>query len=193
MQLLCLYEQGDGSKVHCRVQSDSNSSLAQQQWSLRFTATCTSAKTADVLLQFLEWRFAQQLDGPGLINAPYSDVREELLAFVKRLEPDRAEHPQSVRVLPSTKRFPHGHGLALRLLAGLVALLLFMTSIGLQVLVCFYYPIIIALRRNRSPLYTAAESAYIFTVLDWSTSVRAVVRIALGQRRLWPAAQPPST
>lgn len=186
MQLLCLYEQSDGSKVHCRVQSDSKPARAQEQWSLRFTATCTSAKTADVLLQFLEWRFAQQLDGPGLIKAPYFDVREELLAFLKRLESDQAEHPKSARPLSSAKRSPHGHGPALRLVAGLVALMLFMTSIALQVLVCFYYPIIIALRKNRSPLYSAAESAYIFTVLDWSNSVRALVRIALGHKRLWP-------
>lgn len=189
MRILCVYSNTDESAVRCRVQEGPGPApaLDKEGWALRFTATCSSAGTADVLLQFLEWRFSQNVEAHGLIRAPYSEVRRHLVEFIKYMEAREPVPAPSEHLHAATTRARVGHGLLLRVTAGALALALFTASIWLQLLVIFFYPIVIVMRRNTSSLYTVAETAYIFTVLDWRNAIHMLGRVALGQMRLWPA------
>ena len=205
MRFLCLYQSADAGLVRAQVQSEPKSLLDKETWTLRLTADCeTSAPgTADVLLRYLEWRFAAQLEAPGLIRAPYADLRQQLLDFVHYAENRGAAATQTASVAPAasgppaiatdqatrSRRSPHGgHGAGIRVAAGVLALALFVASVSLQVYAWFLWFFIIAFRqRRRSPLYTAAEFAYVCTILDWSPTIHKLGRVALGQQRLWRA------
>lgn len=186
MPFLCLYQSSDKLLVRVQVQQEISPSLDESAWTLRLTARCEGKAegTAYVLLNFIDWRFAKQLDGPGVVRASYEEVREELRRFLDHAEKHSAtpELPTPI-VRPSTS----SHGPVLRVAAGALALGLFMVSIGLQVLAFFIWPVVICFKRQSS-LLTAAETAFLFTILDWSRPIHSLVWVALGRKRLWRSA-----
>lgn len=148
-------------------------------WIPRYVVPLNSDTTvggAEIVLARMAVEFARRKTARGMFDVPYPELRQWLN--------DQLAHANA-EARPQIPRRPRRSAdwyfsLAIRVFAGILALLLFYAYVVANIWGTFYCLFITSFRR-RSLVYKVAETSLIFRMLDWRKTIQSLALIALNR------------
>jgi hypothetical protein len=178
----CLFENTDHTSTRAEIRAVQPEAVIEAPgWLPRYVAPLpsdTTVRGAEIVLARMNAEFADHRAARGLFDIPYPEVRQWLSDQYTQANASTQHRPARRLRRDATWYF----GVAIRVIAGIVALLLFVVYVVANVwgtILC----LIITPFQRRSLLYKAAERSLMFRMLDWQKPIHCLALVALNRSR----------